>query len=389
MPVEVIRPMSRQEEIREDRQKITTLESYNKKFFIFNMAVAVNDQVVDFTDIPSGLSITGALPAGQKSVTFKVQDGVNVFLADPQLTHAKVIVETESGERYKPPGYLYWTRTNFSNINGKHRFNDPNFTGNKVTIPIKVDSETYSIVKPVYEHLPIFCGHFTVAALKLRGRVADWKKECDRHFAVVNLPKVFNGFQMIEDIHADIIISTRHTYATFKPYIGQLLYGMLCRLGYNMPPDSVREKKYYALMANSVDPASEKHACAVILRCKTNAEGYATFKIKVYDPNITYNSLSMIDSPEMGFIRNMSFEDLFVQHSVYQAFDSVYFYELNPEWNNGKSQIAETLEEDGELYQYKYSVNMDTLVCAKKNPLVERLERFNSMKEVEESPSNN
>lgn len=388
MPVEPIRPMSRQEEIREDRQKITITSVIQNKFHVFNMAVAVTDDVVDFTDIPSGNAITGALACFQTPITFKVKDDVGVYIADPWQTHAKVTVETESGFSYKPPGYLYWTRDNFRNINGRYCFNDPTFTSDSLTISTQVLQETYCYKRPVVPGLPIYCGHYATEVLRLRGE-ADWKRVCDRHLAVKNLPNVFTDFQAIENEYADIIIGTRHTFASSRHNLGNLLHGMLSRMSANMLPDSVIEKKYFTLLTKAGEPAGNKHACAIILRCKKDSDGFVVHKIKVYDPNMTYNSLSMVDFPHMGFVKAMKFADLFGDKVEYASFDAVSLYELNDEWDEGEFQMDETTKHDGMVYQYKYSSDEDRLVCVKKEFILNRLEGIHFVKVNEESIANN
>lgn len=381
MPVTLdlpIRAMSAQEEIREDRQNIR-LSQVQSNAYLFNMPVSVYSGKVDFTDIPSGSKIIAVLAPGQEATTFKVNDGVQVRVLDPVHSYAKITVQTPSGDTFKARGYACLATQRWANLNHKYHFNDPTAPESTVKHVVRLREGVYEYTQPIKPEHRIVCRHFALEALKFRQADAclNWKQAREVFFDPLYLPYLFNDLQAYEDSIIDINVGTENIFACFKPDLGPHLSIIFESLGQNMKRNTVKEAKFYVVLLNTEKPdTSDKHACAMILRTKCNEYGNLTHKIKLYDPNMTFNHMSFAEDQTTSSIRDLQFKDLFAMHHLYEDFDAVQLFEINRFWDRGISQSDANDFEKSEVNILQYFRDTNKIELADNQSLKDNLERL-------------
>lgn len=378
-PVSVASP---QEVYRTEKQKVV-LSQISPTGYLCTMPVTVSGRV-DFTDLPSGSTIEMLLKQGQQPVIFKVKDGVKVSVLDPLRVHTKIEVKTESGGYARAKDYAYLSRPNFESINGDYDFNDTKFQGTELKTRLKIDEETYERCAEYPSERKIFCRHLALAALKLRTekRHGSWTNNYQTYFHKNALPSVFNDIQKYEDAVIDVHVSSQYQYVAYKNELGSVLHVMFKNILKHMEANKTLEAMFYVTL-NGPDPKISGHSCALVVKCESDKDNNPTFKIKLYDPNLTYNHMTF-STLDIAKIKKLQFEDIFMHHASYEEYDSLNFFELNSGWSEGISQLQATWHESKVVHVHEYSPDSDTLVLVRKSYLKNNLDLWDFKKVAEE-----
>lgn len=380
-----IAPTSPQELVREQQQHVL-LKHVSPTGYAFNMPVTVHSDTIDLTDIPSGSTITASLTGSKKPVTLLVKDGVKVKVVDIGNDYSKVHVKTESGDHSVARGYGYFATNNYVNNNGTIPFNDPNFKGTSVNATAKIKEGTYAYDYNVGEVDAVYCRHLASIVLALRAddNPLSWKDSRTTILAPEAIPKIFTDVAATERKIFDIITGSEHVVTTPKYALGETLRLQLMSLSEGMPPNEIRELKYYVSLNDYDRDDVVGHACALVLRSKSDNDGNITHKIKMYDPNLTYNHVSFTDdTPDLSAVKNLMFNDLFPLHEEYKDLKSLKLYELNPEWDNGVTQIEATDKGSRFFHDYTFKFDKDELELTYRTP-VEKCLKDMGFKKVED-----
>lgn len=351
MPLGTIGSVSADLTLSQEKQNVF-LTQVSPTGYICNMPVTVA-KTVDFTNVPVGSTIVSILSENQKPVSLKVKDGVDVRVVDSFESHAKVMVETESGNRFKARGHASFATQNFKNVNGDYQFNDPNFKDDFVKTRVELNGTVLEHQLEVDDRT-IFCRHLAAAALMMREENApmDWKTSRNVRFLPKNLPNEFSSIEFYERLAVDIHTGTQFYYQCAKADMGKTLYAMCGNIARQQTEPGDIEVKFYVVLNNEKDP--DGHACALVLRCKMDENKRQTFKIKLYDPNMSFNHVSFAEDRDGLTIKNLKFTDLFPMHEHYEEFDIMHFYELNPEWSEGVTQVEAVQMNAGLIHEYEY-----------------------------------
>lgn len=345
--------------------------------YFFRMPVVVKDRILDLTDIPAGFVVTASLRENQKSVLLKVKDGVKVQVADTFDSRTKIHVQTESGDHSIGRGYVYYANDNKKNINGKYKFNDPSFVGSSVDKTLELKEAMYKGRINFGESDIIYCRHLSNAALALRDKNGPytWKEARDKYFAIPNLHKTFSNRERSEFVSFDFLYGTENIVNIHRLNLGKALKAQLMELSKDIKANETREKKYYLILENPEDLGGVNHACAMVLRAKCDAAGEVVHKIKLYDPNISYNHVSFADdSPDLALVNDLTFEELFPLADSYEKYKQIMIHELNKDWDQGVPQAIATNLGSNTVHNYIYDEANDRLVIASEEPLAKYLD---------------
>lgn len=375
MPVKINKVIA--PEIQSAKEQGVTLVKESPTGYFFHMPVVVKDHTIDLTDIPKGSIVTAALGANQEPVLLKVKDGVKVQIDDDYDSRTKIHVLTESGGHSIGRGYVYFANDNKKNINGKFNFDDLVFAGPISEKVVELKEAVYKVSVDFGSDRTIFCRHLANAALAFRHseNPLNWKEARDKYFSLPNLLKTFTNREASESIVFDLISGTESIVNTHRLNLGKTLRAQLKELSKDIQPNETREKKYYVILENPLDLMGINHACAMVLRSKCDVNGEVVHKIKMYDPNITFNHVSFADdSSDLALVADLTFEELFPHADKYSNYKQMRIHELNKDWDMGVTQLTATNNGRNKVTDYIYDEASDKLVVAAEQTLEEHLE---------------
>lgn len=272
----------------------TQIRHQDKSQITFAVPVSGNKTTWDFTNLENTTKVYIELQKGQKhDIHLLIRDGMDVQVVNAYDSEffGRVHLHRQNGTHSIAHGYVYPYNKNCDSFNCNEEFKTPSDT-----LTLNYDGEEYN---DKFTSDKISCRHLAVDAIEARAAqeagMPNWKDVREEKFR--NRENLHKTFDSQNEFERKVMDGYFHDgYTGDVKYFGNILSGAIKELCKTHKIKHDQSKEFRFLVTTRDNKKNIGHCFGLSVKVKNQKDGNGKYryiyKVKMYDPNISWNHLN-------------------------------------------------------------------------------------------------